>query len=197
MKKIILTVAAVFAFGFANAQEATTTDGGFAQGDLFLSGGIGFSSSKTGDVKTNGVNFSPAIGYFISENIALGARLDVDSGKVDNGVAETKTSGFGVEAFGRYYFTPAAKFSVFGELAVGVGSSKTEVGNVENKSKTFGVNAGAGVSYFLSNNWAIEAGWAGLGYNTDDNGGNGAEKTNTFGLNVDLSSINFGLIYKF
>ena len=84
MKKIFLTVAAVFAFGFANAQEATTTDGGFAKGDLFLSGGIGFSSEKTGDVKSSGFNFSPAIGYFISENIALGARLDINSGKEEN-----------------------------------------------------------------------------------------------------------------
>jgi len=197
MKKIILTVAAVFAFGFANAQEATT-DGGFAQGDLFVTGGIGFMSEKTGDEKFSGFNFSPSVGYFVSENIALGARLNITSGTEENpGDPEIKTNGFGVEAFGRYYFTPASKFSVFGELAVGVGSNKTEVGNNEFKSQTFGVNAGVGVSYFLSSNWAIEAGWAGLGYNTDDNGGDGAEKTNTFGLAVDLSSINFGLIYKF
>lgn len=197
MKKIILSILAVAAFGTANAQEATSSEGGFAQGDLFVSGGIGFSSTKQGDAKGSGLNFSPAIGYFISENIALGARLDVNSGKQENGGPEVKTSGFGVEAFGRYYFTPAAKFSVFGELAVGVGSDKTEVGNVEDKSNTFGVNAGAGVSYFLSNNWAIEAGWAGLGYNSSKEDVDGAEARNTFGLNVDLSSINFGLIYKF
>ena len=198
MKKIFLTVAAVFAFGFANAQEATTTDGGFAKGDLFVSGSVGFGSSKTGDEKMSGVVFAPAIGYFISENIAIGARLGVSSTKEEEPAQEDyKTSGFEVEAFGRYYFTPASKFSVFGELAVGVGSTKEEQGNNEFKSKTFGVNAGVGVSYFLSNNWAIEAGWAGLGYNTDDNGGDGVEKTNTFGLAVDLSSINFGLIYKF
>lgn len=197
MKKIILTVAAVFAFGFANAQETTTTDGGFAQGDLFLSGSVGFGSTKQGDAKASDFNFSPAIGYFISENIALGARLGINSGKEENGGPEVKTSGFGVEAFGRYYFTPASKFSVFGELAVGAGSSKREVGNDETKFKTFGVNAGVGVSYFLSSNWAIEAGWAGLGYNSIEEDVDGAEARNTFGLGVDLSSINFGLIYKF
>ncbi|WP_333694399.1 outer membrane beta-barrel protein [Flavobacterium sp.] len=196
MKKIILSLAAVFAFSFANAQESTT-DGGFAKGDVFVSGSFGFSSEKTGDLKSNGFEFSPAVGFFLTENIALGGRLGIMSEKNENGSAETKMNGFGVEAFGRYYMTPASKFSVFGELAVGIGSFKTEVGPAETKSKTFGVNAGIGVNYFLSSNWAIEAGWAGLGYNTDDNGGNGADKTNTFGLNVDLSSINFGLIYKF
>jgi outer membrane protein len=169
-----LTVAAVFAFGFANAQEATT-DVGFAQGDLFVSGGIGFGSTKQGDAKSSDFNFSPAVGYFISENIALGARLDINSGTEENGGPEIKTSGFGVEAFGRYYFIPASKFSVFGELAVGAGSSKREVGNNETKFKTFGVNAGVGVSYFLSNHWAVEASWAGLGYNTSEEDAPGAE----------------------
>ena len=40
-----------------------------------------------------------------------------------------------------------------------VGSTKEEpASGGEFKSKTFGVNAGVGVNYFLSDNWAIEAG---------------------------------------
>ena len=42
-----------------------------------------------------------------------------------------------------------------------------------------------------------EATWAGLGYTTNDNGGDGAEKTNSFGLGADLRSISFGAVYKF
>jgi len=194
MKKLILSAAAVFALSFANAQEGDS-NGGFAQGDIFVSGTVGFNSTKTGDAKSNDLTFSPAAGYFIADNLALGLRLNVTSGE---DAAETKTSGFGADVFGRYYFAPASQFSIFGELAVGFGSNKVEPnGGGEFKSKTFGVNAGVGVSYFLNSNWAIEAGWAGLGYNSDDNGGDGADKTNSFGLNVDLSAINFGLIYKF
>jgi opacity protein-like surface antigen len=196
MKKLLFAAVAVFAFGFANAQDGGT--GGFSKGDLFLSGGVGFNSSKTGDLKTNNFGFSPMVGYFLTENIAIGARLNVASGKVDNGIAENKTSSFGAEVLGRYYWTPASQFSVFGELAVGFGSDKMTppVGD-DVTSKTFGANAGVGVNYFLSNHWSIEAGWAGLGYNSNDNGGNGADKTNSFGLAVDLSAINFGLNYKF
>lgn len=196
MKKVLLSALAVFAFTFANAQE-DNGDGGFSKGDVFVSGGIGFGSSKLGDAKSSEFTFSPAVGYFVSENIALGARLNVMSGKEEFGGAEDKMSGFGAEVFGRYYWTPASKFSVFGEAAVGFGTFKEEpAGGSETKVNAFGINAGVGVSYFLNSNWAIEAGWAGLGYNSAKVDG-ADDALNTFGLNVDLSAINFGLIYKF
>lgn len=198
MKKVLLSAVALLAFGFANAQEETKGNGGFSKGDVFVSGGVGFSSGKQGEFKESSLNFSPAVGYFVSENIALGARLDVMSAKEDDFGDETTMSGFGAEVFGRYYWTPASQFSVFGEAAVGFGNSKTEfAGGGESKFNTFGINAGVGVSYFLNSNFAIEAGWAGLGYNSFKEDVSGAEAYNQFGLNVDLSAINFGLVYKF
>jgi opacity protein-like surface antigen len=198
MKKIIFTLAAVFAFGFANAQDKKESSEGFSKGNVFLSGGLSFGSDTTGDEKSSSFTFAPAVGFFVAEKIAVGVRFDITSGKEENPPAtDVKTTNFTGEVFGRYYFTPASKFSVFAELAAGIGSNKTTVGPIDAKSQTFGVNAGAGINYFVSNHWSIEAGWAGLGFNSDDNGGNGAEKTNSFGLNVDLSSINFGLNYKF
>lgn len=199
MKKVILTLAAIFAFGFANAQDKKENTGeGFAQGDVFATGSFGFGSTKTGDVKSNTIEVAPAFGYFVSQNIAIGARLSVVTGKDEAPLVEDKKiNNFSGEVFGRYYFTPTAKFSTFAELGGKFGSNKTEQGIIETKSKTFGVNAGIGFNYFLASNWSIEAAWAGLGYNTDDNGGNGAEKTKSFGLDADLSSINIGLTYKF
>jgi len=198
MKKIIFTVAAIFAFGFANAQDKKESNEGFAKGNVFITGGFGFNSEKTGDVKESDFTFAPAVGFFVADKIAIGARLNFTTGKQENPPADdVKTSVFMGEVFGRYYFTPASKFSVFGELAVGFGTMKWEQGPLDSDSNMFGVNAGVGINYFLSNHWAIEAGWAGLGFNSYDNGGNGADKTDNFGLNVDLSSINFGLLYKF
>lgn len=198
MKKVLLSAVALLTIGFANAQEGATSTGGFAQGDMFISGGFGFDSGKQGDYKESEFTFSPAFGYFVSDNIAVGARLDVTSGKEEMGSSEDKMNSFGADVFGRYYMTPASQFSVFGELAVGFGNSKYEyAGGGEDKYKMFGVNAGVGVNYFLSNNFAIEAGWAGLGYNSMKQDVSGAEAMNTFGLNVDLSAINFGLTYKF
>jgi outer membrane protein len=204
MKKVLLSAVALLTIGFANAQEeAAATTGGFAKGDVFVSGSFGFGSDKYGDTfDSNSFNISPAVGYFVSENIAIGAMLkfstaenvEVDFGVLGSGMVEKYTS-FGADIFGRYYMTPADKFSVFGQLAVGFGSDKFEDGG-EFKASSFGVNAGLGLSYFVSNHFAIEASWAGLGYNTykfeDD-----SDSLNSFGLNTDLSNISLGLVYKF
>lgn len=213
MKKFILTAAAVFALSFTNAQDKKEKSGeGFSNGDVFLSGSVGFGSSKTGDAKENSFNFSPKVGIFVTENIAIGVELGLTTGKTDNGgngtsttFTEVKSNGFNGGVFGRYYFVPGAKFAPFANLGFGFGSTKnttnSRLGSLstssETKDKTMNIGLGLGFNYFLTSNWALEASWAGLNYNTNDNGGNGADKTNSFGLNANTSSINFGMLYKF
>ncbi len=196
MKKIILTVAAVFAFGFANAQEEAKGEG-FSKGDVFISGSVGFSSNdnKATGVKTDMFNVTPRAAYFVTENIAVGLSL----GFAQTKEADDKATEFKVGAFGRYYFTPASKFSVFGQLGFDYFNNKVEtstpLGSVEAKSNGFDVAVAPGVSYFVSKNFALEATFGRLGYRTSKP--DGGEATNNFGLNVDLSNINLGLVYKF
>lgn len=195
MKKVILSVAAVFAFGFANAQEVNE-NGGFSKGSMFVSGAFSIGSEKTGDVKSTGFEIEPKFGYFVTDNIAIGGKLGYRSDKAENEIADTQdVTALTIGAFGRYYFTPASQFSLFGQL--GIDYSNVDDKLADSKSNEFGVNLGLGLSYFVSKNWAIEATWAGLGYTSNDNGGDGAEKTNTFGLDADMRAISFGVIYKF
>ena len=72
MKKLVCFLAALFAFGMANAQETTTASEGFKQGDAFISGSVGFNHQKNNNVKSNSYNVSPKAAYFITNNIALG-----------------------------------------------------------------------------------------------------------------------------
>jgi len=194
MKKVLLSAVALLTIGFANAQEeAAATTGGFAQGDVFVSGAFAFGSESTGDAKTSGFEIEPRVGYFMSENIAIGGKLGYMSMTDDDGFSETKFNALSVGAFGRYYATPGSQFSLFAELGADYTSEDYEAFKVNG----FGVNLGAGLSYFVSSNFAIEAGWAGLGYNSMKADVDGAEATNTFGLMLDMRSINFGLVYKF
>ncbi|WP_300569030.1 outer membrane beta-barrel protein [Flavobacterium sp.] len=197
MKKVLLSAVALFAFGFANAQESTSA-AGFSKGDVFVSGGVGISSTKTGDAKTNGFNFSPKAGYFVTENIAVGLALGFASTKDED---DTKDTNFSAGAFGRYYFTPSSQFSVFGQLGVNMNNTKHEevIGGTtfEAKANGFDVKLAPGISYFVSDHFAIEATFGALGYETSKPDADGAESTDTFGLNLNLDSINFGLVYKF
>lgn len=193
MKKIILTVAAVFAMTFANAQD---TKEGFAKGDLYLSGTLNFSSEKTGDFKTDGLTVAPGLGYFITENLALEGQVAYLSGTDNNGITELKTTGVGLAAGVKYFWTPASKFSLSLGGNVSYASVKYDNGVSDYTAKVMGVNIPVGLHYFVSDRFAITTTWAGLAYSSNDNGGDGAEKTNTIGLGADLSSVSFGLIFK-
>lgn len=202
MKKIILTVAAVFALTFANAQDKKESTGeGFSNGSLYLTGTANFSSTKEGDSKVDGFELSPGLGYFITDNIALEGQLKFKSDKDDNGAGtETKQTGFGIAAGARYFWTPASKFSLSIGGQISYMSTKVEVttplGTGEGTEKEIGFNVPLGMNYFVSDNWALTTTWGGFGYSSNDNGGNGADKTTGFNLGLDLSSVSFGLLYK-
>ncbi|MBZ4043169.1 MULTISPECIES: outer membrane beta-barrel protein [Flavobacterium] len=194
MKKIVLSMVAVLAFGFANAQDSTGK--GFSKGNVFISGSVGINSEKEGDVKESGFEIAPKVGFFVTDNIAIGGRLGYRSDKAENAVTDTRDEArLSVGAFGRYYFTPSSDFSLFGELGVDYSSVDDKLADA--KANEIGANLGLGLSYFVSSNFAIEATWAGLGFTSNDNGGDGVDKTNTFGLGANLDSINLGVVYKF
>lgn len=199
MKKVLLSLAAVFAFGLANAQE--TESNGFAKGDVFLSGTVGFSSESTGDAKTTGFNIAPSAGYFVNENIAVGLSLGYNSLKNEvpsNPVtSESKYTSFGVGAFGRYYFTPGNSFSLFGQLGVGYESGKLEQNSDESKTDSFNIGVAPGINYFVSEHFALEATFGILGYSTSKPDFDGADSTNSFDFGLNLDNINFGIVYKF
>ena len=199
MKKIILTVAAVFALTFANAQDKKEKSGeGFSKGDLYLTGTAGFSSSKTGNAKDNGFTLSPGLGYFLSENLALEGGLSFKSGTTNGGGggADTKTTGIGINAGVKYFWTPASKFSLSIGGNISYMSNKNDNGVTSSTEKVIGLNVPVGFNYFVSNDFALTSTWGGFGYSSDDNGGNGVDKTDGFKLGLDLSSISFGLLYK-
>jgi outer membrane protein len=187
MKKIILAAIAVMTFGFANAQT-----GGYSKGDAFISGAFNVGSQKDEGTKTNQFTIEPKVGYFVTENIAIGAKLGFGSSKEE---LDVKKNNFTVGAFGRYYFTPASQFSVYGQAGLDFTNSKIKPGDY--KENQIGANVGLGLSYFLSNHFAIEATWLGLGYSVNNNGGHGAEKANNFNFGTDLNAVNFGVVYKF
>jgi hypothetical protein len=191
MKKIILTVAAVFAMTFANAQDKKESSEGFATGDLYVSGSFGISNEKTGDAKSSGFNVTPGVGYFLTENLALEGTLGYSS---STDIAEVKTTGIGLAVGVKYFWTPASKFSL--SLGGNISYMTEKEDAFDSTTKEIGVNVPLGLHYFVSDSFAITTTWGGLGYSSNDNGGNGAEKTTGLNLGLDMSSISFGLIYK-
>jgi outer membrane protein len=199
MKKIILTMAAVFAISFANAQDSKESSFGFAEGDIYLGGRVQYNSTKNDNgvtsVTTTSTNFSPEAGYFISDKFAVTAGLMI--GGSDNGT--TKTNTFGVNLGGRYYFLNLGeRFKTFTNFGLGFGSDDNG-GNGADKTNTFGIGGGLGVNYFVTSRLAIDFGLSNvLSYTTSKTGD---FKSNSLDLNANVfnnffNTATFGLIYK-
>lgn len=197
MNRFFLVTVALLLFGTSYAQNHFDEDhNGFAKGDRFVSGMVGFNSvAHSNDSKEKNFNVSPRFGYFLNDFVAVGGQLGYawNQQKEASGQKVLNNSTITAAAFGRYYLLPGSLFSVFGELGLGFGSTR----NID-RNWTNGINAGIspGLTYFVGHNFAFEATFGVLSYNTV-NPGSGSGTTDSFRVGLDLENINFGLIYKF
>ncbi|MDE0535633.1 porin family protein [Tenacibaculum sp. L6] len=196
MKKLLLVIAMVAAGFTANAQEGSK--GGFEKQDWYVTGTAGYSDSSEGDSDASVFTFSPSVGYFVSENIALEAGLIIGSGSQTSVGNEVDYNSFGVNLGGNYFFTPKNDFSFIVGAGLSYVSSGREVNGVDQPdSDTFAIVVAPGVNYFISENFALRASIGALSYSNTSIDVNGAPSTDNFRLNLNLSDINFGLTYKF
>lgn len=146
MKKLLLSTLLVLAcsFGVATAQ--------LQQGSTLVGGGIGSIDFGLGSASNFNINLTPRVGYFIQDNVAIGAKVNLSYTGVKDG---DDTFGYGLNGFGRYYFgdnefdTLLKNGRWFIEAGLGIaGLNNAPVG--------FNVNFGPGYSYFLNEHVAIE-----------------------------------------
>ena len=70
MKKVLLTLTAIA--GLTIAANAQTE-----QGKIMVGGQVGFQTSKVKDTdfKNNSFSINPTVGYFVSDNLAIGTGI--------------------------------------------------------------------------------------------------------------------------
>ena len=175
-----------------NAQDEDSS--GFAKSDIYMSGTVGFSSASQGDFDSSSFDFSPSVGYMMTDNLALEAGLSF-SGDDNDGV-ETSTTGVAIGA--RYFMNPTSKFSLsIGASLAFLSSTESEEGFDDLDASGMAFVIAPAINYWISDSWGLIANIAALQYTTAELDIEGAEARTEFGLNVDLSDINFGMVYKF
>lgn len=196
MKKIIFTAVAIFAFGFANAQDTVTEDNVFSKGDKFVEGSF---SIRSGDVEDSW-SFTPKMGVMLDDKWAVGGFLAL-AGQ-DNG--NVKTGTFGIGAFARYYFLSlgaSKSFNAYGEIGLGYSAVTTDPDPVDKTTRSaLNANIDLGINYFFTPHWAATFELANiLSYNNvnPENGSNSSD------LNINVNLFNnifatpqFGLLYR-
>ncbi len=157
--KTVTTILSIFFTTIIFAQDFSAKSQG-----SFIAGGstyIDIRTDKLGNDKSNSftTSINPRVGYFIKENIAVGAELGISTSKTDSESSSISTTAstntYGLILFGRYYFD-----NFFAELAPGFGASNTkqETSGIttEVKSSFYGARVGAGYTFFLGRNVAVE-----------------------------------------
>lgn len=139
---------------------------------LYLGGRVSFSDQTTERIVGNTVttsssssyNFSPAIGYTLTDNWMLGVRLGI--GGSDNG--NSTSSNFDANLFGRYSLPIAERFYFIPEIQIGTGTSSTDnnAGVRTSETSYFGIGVLPGLAFFPTTHWSIELNAGFIGYQT-------------------------------
>lgn len=175
MKKFtILVIVMCGAFG-AYAQ--------FEQGRMLVGGTVEFNtlvnkSKFGGTTVTNGrqtsFSLAPQFGYFVIDNLAVGAALDLNLSKYksDDGDYESTSTSIEFTPMVRYYLPQGIFFQ--GQFGFGTGKDKVDNGNTDDdKYNITSWGLSAGYAYFLTDNVALEPqlGYGGTGYKDKDSSG--------------------------
>ncbi|MEO8932853.1 MAG: outer membrane beta-barrel protein [Xanthomarina sp.] len=203
MKKIFLMAAvAVFGFTQVNAQEGG--DFGFDEGDIFIEGSVGFSSTnnKNTDVKSNTVLVMPKAGYFITDKFAAGVGLGFGSYKQETGsTINDDESSFAAGLFARYYFLELGnRFKTYSEFGVGYGSTNDKIADA--KLNTISAGLDLGVNYFVTEKIAVTFALTDiLSFKSKKADASGAKPVSSFNFGVGsvnnpFATASFGILFK-
>jgi hypothetical protein len=143
--------------------------------NFLFSGGLSLSRSSSTlaalgvaqgvKVHSNDVAFSPKIGKFISNKIAVGVELPVTAQSIklfenDGSVAVTKTSGIGLGSFARFYCPIQSKFFLLAEVGINYLQTNSTSRYLKYHSVTnqniWSFNGGGGLAYLLNNNLSAD-----------------------------------------
>lgn len=201
MKKLLLSLVAVSALAFST--QAQTEKGKFIVG-----GNVGLNSTKVDGADKADFRFNvvPSVGYFVSDNFAVGTGVGYNYNKqVSEGAL---TQSFEVAPFGRYYVGLSDQFKFFGQLSVpmnfgnvkDVNETTGDVGDKVGTVTQIGVKLSPGFAFFPTKRVGIEVSVDGLGYQNStlkDELTGAKVKVNSFGLDASTITPKLGVMFHF
>ena len=215
--KVIISFVVMMAAIFSGSAQV------FVGGGLGMSFGNGKSSLGSTDNSSSGFGFniSPQVGYFMTNDLAIGVSAYLgnnwsDSKRIDpdyplnEGEQKSSRSSWGISAFGRYKLMELGidKLSLLAEGSIGVqGSHEKHTANGSTTkypgSTVYGVNTRPVLSYKLSDKIDVLAycNFLTIGYNYQTNNNpelNHKSKSHNFNFGFNsFSDLDIGFIYKF
>jgi outer membrane protein len=173
IKSILLLI---ILFGMTTVISAQTVN----KNAWMLGGTMGFNSIKTegNDTSEIWLNVSPNVGYYITNDLAIGARFSLFTYSYGGSVNYQ----FGVGPWARYYFIN----SLFAQAGMDFGSAAFDFFSFNADGGSTTIHMGIGYSWFLNNSVAIEPS---LQYSIYNAGEDGLQADYTrFGFNMGVQA---------
>jgi len=219
MKKSILILLTFFVIKASYSQTE--------KGKMFIGGQINVSGNSQNrldtlyknNYKSKGITLSPTFGYFIKDNIAIGANITfryLNSKQTNKYTNITPTSrsdkstsiGYGIGGFVRYYSNINDKFKFFlqGDLSYLKTEQKVTQSNYpidqDYTNNSISCLISPGLVYFVTPNFGIQTTFGNLNYsfNIQKDKTKSYDNhyiTNNYGLNLNISTITLGFNYYF
>lgn len=195
--------------GFSQNTEDTddAVDNPVSKGTIFLSGqsrfSAGFNRVDEPSSNSSGYSISPTIGYFLIDNLVVGAKVNFSgfkdtrdrSGEFSS-ESESRGRGISFAPFARYYFN-TGKIKPYVSGSVGFGSNRTrsegtivinDVTNsfeIDEKGRNTIYTATGGVAIFLTKDVSIDAGiqYSNSTFKRESDDGSETRNTNS-GINL-------------
>ena len=202
MKKLILFTSAILFAVTVNAQTE--------KGQFLVGGQVNYLSEKSdadNAKATQSFNIVPNVGYFVSDNIAVGTGIGYEYSKTPGNNAR-KDQAFVVSPFGRYYVGNNSQFKFFTQLSVPLAFGNVKVAdNGDDFSKvgsstSIGVNLAPGFAFFPTSRIGIEFALNGISYenkrvkDADDNTVDG-QGSDTFSVGGNFFAPKVGIQFHF
>ncbi|MGY2130835.1 hypothetical protein ACW9KT_01300 [Hymenobacter sp. HD11105] len=226
MKKALL-LTPLLSLGFLTAHAQ------ISKGTVLIGGNIGYSQSTTeskytGSVTPTGQNLvdntsrsfsiNPNVGYFLADNLLVGASVGFSTGRetgphystTSAGERVSKHNSFSVAPFLRYYYLPIENFGFYGQVAAGYYQQKQSTtfdspGSYVPNNNNYGGFASItpALVFFPISQLGLELTAGNIGYTRTRNKptelmpGQYATETTTsnFGANFGLSNLTLGASY--
>ena len=181
-------------------------------GKFFAGGSLSISASTDkskidGTTTTDNTNFqfglNPLAGYFLSDRIAVGLGLGLNTSVTkypDNIPDKSTTATFYIEPFGRYYLI-SGKAGLFAQasISMGVGNTKVHYENASVETNHLSLDAGVspGLYYYLTERLALEAtiGWIGFETQVDKYSNDNKDISSGFEMSLHPSYFTLGLTF--
>ena len=190
MKKLIILATAALLAMSVSAQKGSMYLGLTGIGNSEM--GTGVIISSQGDYSTTSWGLAPEFGYFVSDNLAIGAVVGIGGAAIKDNPGDNPFA-FRLSPYGRYFLIQDSGFGFYLQGGIDFLSESESV--LGPKNSLFGIGINPGISYNVGPFTATAAfGW--LGFQTYSEDGVD-DNLNSFGLNVNMASLKFGLSYNF